>query len=108
MSSGPEYYTPLPGNESTPGMQPSTGTTLQHQQLQHQQLQQLQQPQIHHAELMAEEQTPINPGIGDDEDDREGDDDDDGDEGLGDGEEGDISMTEGAFSEAPQYQMLSP
>lgn len=95
MSSGPEYYAPLLGNESAPGMQPST-------------LQQ-QQQQIHHPDLMAEEQTPNNPGMGDDDDEREGDDDDDGgDEGLGEGEEGDISMTEGAFSETPQYHQMFP
>lgn len=70
---------------------------------------QQQQQQIHHPDLMAEEQTPNNPGMGDDDDEREGDEDDDGgEEGLGEGEEGDISMTEGAFSEAPQYHQMSP
>ena len=58
--------------------------------------QQLQQ-QLHHTESMADEGTPNNPGMGDDDEDREGDDDDEGgDEGdMGEGDEGDISMAEG-------------
>ena len=70
----------------TSSMQSTMGATHQ-QQLQ----------QLHHTESMADAETPNNPGMGDDDEDREGDDDDDvGDEGdLGEGDEGDISMAEG-------------
>jgi len=55
------------------------------------------QQQLHHTESMADEETPNNPGMGDDDEDRDVDDDDDGgDEGdMGEGDEGDISMAEG-------------
>lgn len=62
----------------------------------------------HHTESMADEETPNNPGLGDDDDEGEGDDDEgegegevevegevDGDGDMGEGDEGDISMTEG-------------